>query len=275
MKFIYYGLTLLLLSTVSCQKERIMDPTSDKFVETEPLVFKPNYIDVNGNIGGFYSAVPAHYSESGKKYPLIVWSHGNGQYGDGKDRLYDLLRAAIPELLDGKLFPPNFKVNGRNFSFIILMPQYRLYPKNSEVYSFIDYAKRNYRIDTTRIYLSGLSEGSRWVCDVAAEKPSMFAAIVPIAGVSLSGDIPAKCKKLVDGNVPIWIFRNKDDHSLSTNKIEAFVSLLNSYHPAIPPKFTEFLPWGLNNHDAWTRATDPYYKENGMNMYEWMLQYHR
>ena len=33
--------------------------------------------------------------------------------------------------------------------------------------------------------------------------------------------------------------------------------------------------WPTGGHDAWTKATSPSYKENGMNMYEWMLQYHK
>ena len=28
-----------------------------------------------------------------------------------------------------------------------------------------------------------------------------------------------------------------------------------------------------DSHNAWTKATDPTYKENGQNIYEWMLSY--
>jgi hypothetical protein len=31
--------------------------------------------------------------------------------------------------------------------------------------------------------------------------------------------------------------------------------------------------WPTGGHDAWTKATDPTYKENGLNMYEWLLQF--
>jgi hypothetical protein len=51
--------------------------------------------------------------------------------------------------------------------------------------------------------------------------------------------------------------------------------MLDSFHPAIPPRLTEFEPMGLLGHDAWTRATDPHYRENNKNIYEWMLSYHR
>jgi hypothetical protein len=32
---------------------------------------------------------------------------------------------------------------------------------------------------------------------------------------------------------------------------------------------------GLLGHDAWTRATNPQFKENNSNIYQWMLSYHR
>jgi len=60
---------------------------------------------------------------------------------------------------------------------------------------------------------------------------------------------------------------------LDVNLTRHFVSLINSFSPAITAKYTEFLPYGLWNHDAWTKATDPAFKEDGINIYAWMLPY--
>jgi hypothetical protein len=76
-------------------------------------------------------------------------------------------------------------------------------------------------------------------------------------------------------NLPIWAFHNNQDQSISLESVKEFLQLINDNYPAIPPKLTLFLPFGLLNHDSWTRATDPSFKEDGMNMYEWMLQYAR
>jgi hypothetical protein len=38
------------------------------------------------------------------------------------------------------------------------------------------------------------------------------------------------------------------------------------------PKLAIFDEWG---HEGWTKTYDPSFKENNMNIYEWMLQYHR
>ncbi|MBS1567069.1 MAG: hypothetical protein JST39_21990, partial [Bacteroidetes bacterium] len=49
-----------------------------------------------------------------------------------------------------------------------------------------------------------------------------------------------------------------------------FIAWINAANPKVAPKRTIFTS---NLHDAWTKAQDPNYKENGMNVYEWMLQY--
>jgi hypothetical protein len=48
------------------------------------------------------------------------------------------------------------------------------------------------------------------------------------------------------------------------------VQYINENNPYIRAKLTMF---NANVHDSWTKATDPSYKENGMNIYEWMLCY--
>jgi len=226
-------------------------------------------------IGGYYSALPAHYyQQPSKRYPAIIFIHGGGQTGNGNQDLHFVLNDGIPELLEEKLFPPNFNVNGRNYSFVILAPQFAGLPGTADVNSFISYAKNNYRIDSSRLYLSGLSMGGIVTCDVAAENPALFAAIVPISGVSWD-NVNDKCKSLAAGRLPIWLFHNDGDQLINIDGPKGFISLINSFHPVIPPKFTIFPMFGLSGHDAWTKATDPLYKENNMNIYEWMLQYTR
>ena len=260
---------------LSCKKNSVADPSSDDFIETEPQPISAVTQNINDAIRGFYSSTPVHYQQSSKKYPLLIFLHGAGQYGDGNKDLPILLNEAIAELLDAKLFPPDFNVNGKHFSFIILLPQFSRKPLNEEVQSFISYALKNYRVDPKRVYLSGFSNGGAISCDVAAEFPSLFAAIVPIAGVSNQGDVNGKCKTLAEAKLPIWVFHNDNDVFVSINQSKEFIALLNGYNPAISPKFTIFPAFGIYGHDAWTKATNPQYKENNMNIYEWMLQYSR
>jgi predicted peptidase len=256
----------------SCKKEA----EDIEVTETRPPVLKANSVDVNKAIGGFYSAVPEHYNENTNTYPLIIFLHGSGQVGNGTTALPSVAFGGIPKLLKDGLFPPGFKVNGKYFSFIILAPQFKWWdPDVQDVISFIDYARKNFRVDSTRIYLSGLSGGGVLTTEVAAEYSSKLAAIVPIAGVSSGGDVNLTCEKIAEGNLPVWVFHNDADSIINVAHARNFITTLKSFRPAILPKYTEFLPFGLEAHDAWTKATDPAYKENNMNIYEWMLQYSR
>lgn len=265
---------LLVVSLIgfSCQKNAAVQT---EIIETRPAELKANSIKVNDQILGFYSAVPIHYAETKQNYPLIVWIHGNGQIGDGSTDLHRVLFGGIPKLLDDKLFPPSFFVNGKHFSFIVLAPQFLGWPGNNQLQSFIEYAKDHYRIDESRIYLAGLSMGGIITADFSAVYSAELAAAIPISGVSLAGDIPSKCSAMVGAVLPVWVFQNTGDDVFNVENARKYISIFNGLKPRVPARYTEFLPYGENGHDAWTTATNPNYREDGKNIYEWMLQYTR
>lgn len=67
-----------------------------------------------------------------------------------------------------------------------------------------------YRIDTNRIYLTGLSLGGSGTWYLAMKHPSTFAAIAPMCGkTSHIQFISDNACQLAA--VPIWIFHSKDD----------------------------------------------------------------
>jgi hypothetical protein len=76
--------------------------------------------------------------------------------------------------------------------------------------------------------------------------------------------------KIAKGNLPVWVFHNTDDPSINSSVSKNFVEMINNDHPAIPAKITLFK---AAVHDAWTKAIDPAFREDNMNIYEWMLQY--
>jgi predicted peptidase len=78
----------------------------------------------------------------------------------------------------------------------------------------------------------------------------------------------------VDANLPIWHFHNRDDEAWPYAEAEEYIKVFKSLNPTIQPRFTTFdVPEGKSNHDSWTRGTSPEYKEDGKNIYEWMLTY--
>jgi predicted peptidase len=266
---------LLLQLFAGCSRDKEPAPAATEVFETAPPVFKPVIQKVNDLIGGYYQALPAKYTEANKKYPLLLFIHGGGQFGNGSYDLPLLLNEGIPQLLDEQKFPADFVVNGTHHSFVILAPQFNKVPDNTVITSFLHYAKQHFRIDETRIYICGFSLGSRIVFDYSAEYANALAAIVPISGAP-NFLVNEKAKHIAMANLPVWAFHNEPDVLFSVQETKKFISTITSFNPSRTPRLTIFPDsTGMLGHDAWSKATNPSFKENNMNIYQWMLQYKR
>lgn len=288
MKHLCKNLTVVLLLCISitaCKKEVVekepgnpaTPPTpgapsnpANNVVESKPAIQKGVSVNVNGNIGGFMQALPARYDSTTKKYPLLVFIHGIGELGNGTSQLSNAAAVGTPAVIKYGQLPPNFNVGGKNYSFIVLTPQFKAWPSAKDVNDMIDYAVKTYRIDTTRIYVSGLSMGGGVTWEYAVAYGKRIAAIAPICGASGPND--SKAQKIAQSGLAVWAFHNKDDGTVTYTNSEGYVNKINANNPAIKAKLTL---WATGGHDSWSKATNPSYKENGMNMYEWMLQYSR
>ncbi len=275
MRVVYWAMALAIISCSYSCKKNSEQPAAKPLVvtdinlvaETSPANIKGVELSLNANVGGFYIATPAGYSKTTKSYPLIISLHGGGQYGNGSYDLPLLLKDGIPELLDEGIFPSNFVSNGTNYSFIVIAPQLVKFPVAQDIKDVMDYARKNYRIDSTRMYMFGLSNGASASCLTAGTYASQIAAIVPAAGEFNYDPI---CSSLAKNKVAIWLFHNSNDPLDNIIGCNDFVSSINGFNPVIAPKLTVFQ---AAVHDSWTAAVNPSYKENNMNIYEWMLQY--
>lgn len=268
------GIMMMWLA-VSCKKDtgNPPPPPNNDVVETKPHVLRPVTVDIHRECKGYYEALPSMYAKSDKKYPLMIYFHGAGQIGKGGSDLEVLLNAGAPKVLAEKRFPPNFVVNGQNFTFIILMPQFTNPPTMEAVKAFVDYAKSHYRYEPGRVYLAGSSLGGRVLSEFAADFPTEETAIVPMAG-ALFDNLDKKARAIANNRIAVWAFHNVPDESISVSESVNFVNAINKYFPAIRAKLTLFpTSDSYLKHDCWTTATDPAYKEDGKNIYEWMLQY--
>lgn len=244
---------------------------ANNIAETKPAVQSAVITDINSNIGGFYKALPARYDSTTKKYPLLVFLHGVGELGNGNSDLSKLLGNAVPALLNQQKFPAQFTVNGNNYSFIVINPQFRAWPQPADVNAVIDYAVAHYRVDETRIYVAGLSMGGGATWDYAIAYPTRVAAVVPICGASW----PSKDQlgSIAKASLPVWAFHNNDDGTVGVNTTITNINNVNSFNPSVSAQKTI---WASGGHDAWTKASNPATREcEGKNMYEWMLQYSR
>lgn len=225
-------------------------------------------------IKGYYESLPVDYSKnSTKKYPLLIFLHGRDERGNGTTQLPRVLKNGVPKLLSKGQFPSSFRVGGKDFSFIVISPQYSSSSDYvTSMWKLIEYCKKKYRVDPTRIYITGLSMGGllAWnFTGASKENADAFAAMVTVCG----GGVPTagRVANIASAKLPVWATNNSGDPYNPASRAKQTVDALNAYKPA-PPKavLTIFQKAG---HDAWTQSYDPNFRQGGLNVYEWMLSY--
>ncbi|MGZ8504388.1 MAG: carboxylesterase family protein [Flavitalea sp.] len=237
-------------------------------------ILKPFTRNISPQIQGYYHGIPSVYNNSTDSYPLLIFIHGSGQFGNGKNDLPLLLMEGVTQLLDEQRIPPTFSLNNSEHSFVFLSPQFKEKFTTQDLHSFISFAKSEYRIDSSRIYLSGLSIGGILCTDYAAAYKNQVAAIVPMAGINSNDpSMKEKATAIAAYKTAVWAFHNDKDLAIKTSTTIDFINLLKKGSNPDLIRLTILSPEGNANHDAWTRATDPLFKVEGQNIYEWMLKY--
>jgi len=194
---------------------------------------------------------PQNYQGSEKKVPLVLFLHGIGERGTNLEivKLFGIPK----EIEDGVEFP-----------FLVVSPQC---PEDTiwaneldALHALLEHIIEQYRVDTSRIYLTGLSMGGNGVWHLAASYPSMFAAVVPICGWAntLIG-FPERIKVLKD--VPVWAFHGEKDEIVPLKGSQELVDALKANQGNV--KFTTYPD---TDHDSWTQTYQ------NPDLYEWLLQ---
>jgi predicted peptidase len=236
--------------------------------ETAAPVVSAVTTSVSKNVNGYIAGLPARYDSTTKNYPLLVFVHGMGQLSGANGKLSSVLELGVSKLLQQQRFPASFTAKGETSSFIVAAPQFRQWATAQDLDGFIDYLVQTYRVDAGRIYVAGLNMGGALAWEFAGAYPSKVAAIIPIAAPSWNDE--KRAAAIASNGIGVWAFHNTDDKVVPSAISKQIVDKVNSLHPASAARLTLFTSI---EHDAWTKATDPSYKENGLNIYEWMLQF--
>lgn len=236
------------------------------------------------NITGYYEYLPADYATTTKKYPVIIFAHGVGELaGAGLTTpLSAVLRNGPPKLINEGKFPASVTSNGQSYSFIVISPQFITWPGGNDVHELLAYLKTIYRIDESRVYMTGLSMGGGVAWGVISENPDkakLFAAAVMVCGAWNPNDAPRTPSlqaNIASINMPVFATHNDRDPTVPLKYSQDWVNGINAIVPAANPKALLTI-FSSTSHDAWSRTYDPNYKDpqTGLNVYEWMLQYTR
>ncbi|HRP56085.1 PKD domain-containing protein, partial [Agriterribacter sp.] len=228
------------------------------------------------NIKGYYESLPVNYaSQPTKKFPLIIFLHGNGERGDGSAaQLPRVLVNGPPKLINQGKFPSSFTVGGESFSFIVISPQSKE-PTNyvPSIDALVKYCISKYRVDEDRIYLTGLSLGGYMSWRYASRSKanaSRIAAMLLVCGGVLPRD--GEACNIASSKMAMWGTNNSGDTGAPPWKLDSCVKAVNACIPPPDPK-AKLTVFNANGHDAWSKTYDPNFRENGLNVYEWMLSY--
>jgi poly(3-hydroxybutyrate) depolymerase len=190
--------------------------------------------------------LPDGYFWSWSRWPLILSLHGSGAIGR------DLARVNAEGL------PRRVWTRG-HLPFIVLAPQSLRGGWDVQALdALLDHIQTRYRVDPTRIYLTGLSMGGFGSWEMGSAYPERFAAIAPICG----GGDPSQAVRLKD--VPIWAFHGAQDRVVLPSESQRMVEALK--HVGGNVKFTLYPAAG---HDSWTATYD------NPEFFDWLLAHRR
>lgn len=229
-------------------------------------------------IAGFYEGLPPSYETSPeKKYPLMIYFVGTGERGNGTpEELVKVLDVMGPaRLIHYRKFPGDFLIGEKYLSPVVLSVQTKPYEVTApvDIDSLIDYAVSHYRIDRSRIYLTGLSMGGGAVWAYVALDPAYASRIAAIVTMGAKADPSrSRAKIIADANVHAWALHNDLDDTVPSSLSVYYIQYLNEITPGLG-RLTLFPD--DTDHNCWKKGYPPEYKEEGKNVYEWMLQFTR
>jgi predicted peptidase len=188
--------------------------------------------------------LPKGYGRSQKKWPLMLFLHGRGERGSNLEMVK----------LHG---PPKLIEAGQEFPFIVVSPQCpdEEWWTKEKLGTLLDDLEQHLQVDSSRVYLTGLSMGGAATWGMATVFPNRFAALAPICG---GGDETLMGKIT---HLPIWAFHGAKDELVPLEESTKLVNELKR----LGSKKVKFTVYKNAGHDSWTRAyANP-------KLYEWML----
>lgn len=214
----------------------------------EVLLFdKLLYINNNDTLP--YRLLKPVNPQSKKTFPLVIFLHGVGERGTDNE-------AQIKHIIEPFLDPKN---RSRHACYVVA-PQcpekmkWASYGRDGQMQEnptlpmqllieLIDKIEKEFPIDQSRIYVTGLSMGGYGTWDLIARFPHRFAAAVPICG---GGD--SKTAQQIK-NIPVWAFHGALDNVVQPSQSRTMIKALQD--AGGKPGYTEYPDV---EHDSWIYA---------------------
>lgn len=201
--------------------------------------------------------VPSGY-DGNTSYPIVLFMHGAGERGTDNEQHIAFIRgaklwaetanqAAHPCFVLAPQCPADKQWVNTNWS----SGSYSIdnVPVSNEllmVKDIISQLLKEYNIDSTQMFITGLSMGGYATWDFILRYPNMFKAAIPICG---AGD-PSKAERI--RKMPIRVFHSSDDPTVPVAGSRDMVNAINQFGVNNRGNFyTEYTDQG---HFAWVNA---------------------
>lgn len=166
---------------------------------------KRNVIDGGYN---FWMYTPADYELDDHSLPLMIFLHGASLCGNNLDRVR---RYGVLDAIE----------RGKNIPMLVVAPQN---PGGAwspaKLNDVLRWVEANYRVDTTRVYVLGMSLGGYGTMDFVGTYPEKVAAAMALCGGCSLTDVSGL------GQVPLWIMHGTADRAVSVQQSKRVVSQL-------------------------------------------------
>lgn len=176
------------------------------FILTSAFGFSQLKTITNKTTYPFWINVPE--KESTEKQPVLIFLHGKSLSGTDLNRVrrYGVLRA-----MD----------KGRKIPAIVVAPQVAKGNWNPDnVLEVLEYVKKNYNVDESRIYVCGMSLGGYGTLHFAGKYADKITAAVAICG---GGNVKDGCKL---ATIPLWIQHGDVDYIVPMSESKKVVDAI-------------------------------------------------
>ncbi len=257
--------TLLLLS--ACQPAAPQETINETGVHLQSVFNIPEELEgqptTHDHMDYLLYLPEEYYEEPEREWPLIVFLHGSGN------------NESTSEFVIGQGLPAVLYTNEEpeEFPFIVVSPQ--SFPNVpwweldslAVVNALLDEVIETYRVDSSRVYLTGLSMGGYGTWFLASQYPEKFAAASSISGSGFrSAMLPSEEVLCQISEVPTWAIHGEGDNISAPDAFKMIVTVVDS---ACGDDFKWTMYPDTNHFTTYARA----YRDPAL--YEWFLEHQK